>query len=165
MYFVRILLFCVIFYTLDISNILYFSANHPFQISPRDLNCFCMMLWALSYEANANPQHVGEHSPCNTDCDCIKVKLHQTQNHIAFCSSRCHLLQTSSSNLLALCPCRTCPPFPCRDPQGHRGGHKPHEGIPDRTSWSNHSEGTYSILFWTDCYLKFKMSKETKKGI
>lgn len=121
------------------------------------------MLWALSQEANANPQHVGERSRCNTDCVCIKVKLHQTHNHIAFCSSRCHLLQTSSSNLLALCPCRTCPPFPCRDPQGHRGGHKPHQGIPDRTSWSNHSEGTYSILFWTDCYLKFKMSKEIKK--
>lgn len=59
--------------------------------------------------------------------------------------SRCHLLQTPTRNLLALRPCGTRPSFPCRDPQSHRGGHKPHEGFPDRTSGSDHSEGAFVI--------------------
>lgn len=56
--------------------------------------------------------------------------------------SRCHLLQTPTRNLLVLRPCGTRPPVPSRDPQSHRGGQKPHKGFPDRTSGSDHSEGT-----------------------
>lgn len=65
--------------------------------------------------------------------------------------SRCHLLQTSTSNLLVLRPCGTRPPLPCRDPQSHRGGHKPDEGFPDRASGSDHGEGAFVIPtgIWT----------------
>lgn len=73
------------------------------------------------------------------------VYMFRNPNDIALCSSRCHLLQTSSGYLLALRPRWTCPPVPCGDPQGHRGRRKRHQGIPVRTSWSNHNEGTHFV--------------------
>lgn len=69
--------------------------------------------------------------------------------------SRCHLLQTSTFNLLALRPCGTRPSVPCRDPQSHRGGHEPHQGFPDRTSGSDHSEGAFVIS--TEKHIEFNV--------
>lgn len=99
-------------------------------------------MWEFCREANASTAHAGNiRSWREGEYKSLLIYMFENPNGIAFCSSRCHLLQTSPGNFLALCPCWTCPPVPCRDPQGHRGGRKRHQGIPVRTSWSNNNEG------------------------
>lgn len=67
--------------------------------------------------------------------------------------SRCHLLQTSARNLLALRPGGAGPSDPRRGPQSHRGGHEPHEGVPDRTPRPDHSEGALVVSAGTSLKL------------
>lgn len=57
--------------------------------------------------------------------------------------SRCHLLQTSTRNLLALRPGGAGASVPGRDPQSHRGGQQAGAGLPERTTGPDHLKGAF----------------------